>query len=205
MKQDPGTDLHQEWEQRWHGSDQSERLTWLGKLMFRSKIRALTEVVGGLDISSLVEVGCGLGYTLSVYQKLGISCLGIDISPSAIEVCENKGLTVRLQNLEDVEESFDLVSSDGMLEHFLNFEPHAVRLMEISKRYVLLIQPNHESFVGKTLVYLAELLRGRENVFEYNYRMQDFAGVFARNGFVLKTSRPIFADTFRLLLFEKQN
>ena len=205
MKQDPGTDLHQEWEQRWHGSDQSERLTWLGKLMFRSKIRALTEVVGGLDISSLVEVGCGLGYTLSAYQKLGISCLGIDISPSAIAVCENKGLTVRLQNLEDVEESFDLVSSDGMLEHFLNFEPHAVRLMEISKRYVLLIQPNHESFAGKTLVYLAELLRGRENVFEYNYRMQDFAGVFARNGFVLKTSRPIFADTFRLLLFEKQN
>ncbi len=36
------------------------------------------------------------------------------------------------------------------------------------------IQPNHDSFWGKTLAYLAELLRGRENVFEYNYRIKDF-------------------------------
>ena len=74
--------------------------------------------------------------------------------------------------------------------------------------YVLLgwlkkIQPNHDSFWGKTLAYLAELLRGRENVFEYNYRIKDFISVFENNGFKITENYPIFCDVFRLLLFKK--
>ena len=46
----------------------------------------------------------------------------------------------------------------------------------ISNKYVALIQPNHESFIGKTAVYFAELLRGHENIYEYNYRISYSAG-----------------------------
>jgi 2-polyprenyl-3-methyl-5-hydroxy-6-metoxy-1,4-benzoquinol methylase len=204
MTDDRDQNLYQEWEERWEGSEQAERLTLLGKQMFRAKKQVIGKALQGLDVQTVLEAGCGLGHTLQVYQQLGLQASGIDISPSAVAVCCKKGLQAEVKALSDVGQQYDLVSSDGMLEHFLHFEPHAVEIMQASRRYVLLIQPNHGSFVGKTLAYLAELLRGDENVFEYNYRIKDFVEVFAKNGFVLQQSLPIFMDVFRLLLFERQ-
>lgn len=192
------------WDRRWEGSEEKERLTFFGRLMFKAKKKALAGVLSDIRPASVLEVGCGLGHTLALYRDLGLNCRGIDISTHAVAVCRRKGLVAEVKALEEETEKFDLVSSDGMLEHFLNFEPPVLQLIEISSRYLLLIQPNHESFVGKTAVYLAELLRGGENVFEYNYRIRDFVNVFERNGFALARSIPVFFDVFRLLLFEKR-
>ncbi len=195
--------LYDVWDERWKGSDKSERITFLGRRMFKSKITVIHNVVKDLTISSVIEVGCGLGYTLMVYQIAGYKAVGIDVSQHAIDVCQQKELPVKLQKLENVTEHYDLVSCDGMLEHFLHFEPYARHLMRISRNYVLLIQPNHDSFTGKTIAYAAELLRGNENVFEYNYRIKDFISVFANNEFEIVKNVPIFFDVFRLLLFQK--
>ncbi len=196
--------LYKTWDKRWEGSEDVERLTFLGKMMFKSKERVLTNAIKGLSIDTVIEVGCGLGHTMEVYKKNGLSCMGIDVSSHAVSVCRNKGLNVTQRKLEEITEKNDLVSSDGMLEHFLNFEPYARQLMNISSNYVLLIQPNHDSFCGKTLAYLAELIRGRENVFEYNYRIKDFITVFQNNDFEIIKNYPIFCDVFRLLLFKKK-
>ncbi len=195
--------LYETWDKRWEGSEEEERLTIIGKMMFKSKECVLTNAIKGLSINTVIEVGCGLGHTMEVYKNNSLSCVGIDVSSHAVSVCRNKGLNVTQGKLEDVTEKYDMVSSDGMLEHFLNFEPYARQLMNISKNYVLLIQPNHDSFCGKTLAYLAELIRGRENVFEYNYRIKDFITVFQNNGFETIKNNPIFCDVFRLLLFKK--
>lgn len=197
-------ELYQVWDKRWKGSEQAERLTPLGRLMFKAKKKALAKTISGLKVKTVIEVGCGLGYTLDFFYKADFDCIGIDVSLHAVTVCQNKGLPAVLQKLEDVIEQYDLVSSDGMLEHFLNFEPYAQHLMRISRCYVLLIQPNHDSFCGKTLAYLSELLRGDENVFEYNYRIEDFISVFSKYNFKIKKSYPIFFDVFRLLLFKKE-
>ena len=195
--------LYETWDKRWEGSEDEERLTCIGKMMFNAKEKVLATAIKDITITNVIEVGCGLGHTMEVYNKNGLNCVGIDVSYHAVSVCRNKGLNVTQRKLEDITEKYDLVSSDGMLEHFLNFEPYAQLLMNISKNYVLLIQPNHDSFWGKTLVYLAELLRGRENVFEYNYRIKDFITVFQNNGFMITGNYPIFCDVFRLLLFKK--
>jgi len=195
--------LYETWDKRWEGSEEEERLTFIGKIMFKAKEKVLTTAIKDITNANVIEVGCGLGHTMEVYKKNGLNCVGIDVSSHAISVCRNKGLNVTQRKLEDITEKYDLVSSDGMLEHFLNFEPYAQLLMNISKDYVLLIQPNHDSFWGKTLAYLAELLRGRENVFEYNYRIKDFITVFQNNGFMITGNYPIFCDVFRLLLFKK--
>ncbi len=195
--------LYEIWDKRWEGSEEEERLTFIGKMMFKAKESVLTKAVKDLSIDTVIEVGCGLGHTMEVYQKNGLDCEGIDVSSHAVSVCRDKGLNVSQRKLEDISEKYDLVSSDGMLEHFLNFEPYALQLMNISKNYVLLIQPNHDSFWGKTLAYLSELIRGRENVFEYNYRIKDFITVFRNNGFEITKNYPIFCDVFRLLLFKK--
>ena len=195
--------LYETWDKRWEGSEEEERLTFIGKIMFKAKEKVLTTAIKDITNANVIEVGCGLGHTMEVYKKNGLNCVGIDVSSHAVSVCRNKGLNVTQRKLEDITEKYDLVSSDGMLEHFLNFEPYAQQLMNISKDYVLLIQPNHDSFWGKTLAYLAELLRGRENVFEYNYRIKDFITVFQNNGFMITGNYPIFCDVFRLLLFKK--
>ena len=192
------------WEKRWQGSENEEKLTFLGKLMFGAKLKVMSRSLKGLDIKSAIEVGSGLGYTLSLFEHLGYSAIGIDISETSIKVCKNKGLHVRQQSLETVRDTFDLVSSDGLLEHFLNFEPYAMELMRISEKYVLLIQPNHDSFRGKTIAYFAELTKSHKNVFEYNYRIKDFIKVFSNHGFDVVANKPVFFNVFRLLLFKRK-
>ena len=73
----------------------------------------------------------------------------------------------------------------------------------LSSRYVLIIQPNYNSASGQTLAWLANLLRGHVNVYEYNYRLEDFIQVFEDNGFSLRQSEPVFCDVFRILVFER--
>lgn len=204
MSKDPDKQLCDIWDQQWKGSEESERLTFLGRLMFKAKKKVLADIIKALPIQTVLEAGCGLGHTMELYKEKGLDCIGVDVSPHAIATCENKGLRVRLGKVEDVTEQYDLVSSDGMLEHFLHFEPVARQLMRISRRYVLLIQPNHESFAGKTLSYLDTLLRPNANVYEYNYRIRDFIAVFHMNGFDVIKNVPIFFDVFRLLLFERK-
>ncbi|MBF0439224.1 MAG: class I SAM-dependent methyltransferase [Magnetococcales bacterium] len=195
--------LYQAWETRWQTTNDKERLSHLGLLMFHAKKRVLRTVLPVLAPRSVIEVGCGLGHILELYQQAGLNCLGIDVSPSAVRICEKKGLRVELKNVEHETRSFDLVSSDGMLEHFLNFEPMAQHMMRLSGRYVLLIQPNHGSFWGKTLPFLSELMKGDDNVLEYNYRIADFVDCFKQGGFAITMNLPIFADVFRILVFKR--
>lgn len=197
-------ELYDLWEKRWGDSKKrNKKLTFIGRLSRRAKIKVLSRAIKGLEIKTVIEVGCGLGHTQQVFHSAGFDCVGIDVSPYAVAVCKDKGLRSSLRKVEDITEQYSLVSSDGMLEHFLDFEPYAKHLMRISRRYVLLIQPNHDSFCGKTLAYLGGIIRRDKNVFEYNYRMKDFIAVFDRNGFKVVNNYPIFCDVLRLLLFER--
>lgn len=191
------------WDKRWKGSQEKERLTILGKKMFRAKNEIIKKVMSEIRVRSVLEVGCGLGHTLRTFHDAGYECLGIDISHEAVAVCTKKGLKAVTMNVEEMNEQFDLVSSDGLLEHLFDFESIAKHLMRIARQYVLLIQPNHDSIVGKTLVYLSELLMGDKNVYEYNYRIMDFINVFDVNGFKIVRNESIFFDVFRLLLFKR--
>lgn len=197
------SDMKEIWDQRWNGVESKKDLTLLGRFMFKAKKESVRKILKSIQVGSVCEVGCGLGYILEVFKEAGLNYSGIDISSRAVSFCKRKNLNVILKDVRQMSEKYDLISSDGMLEHFLNFEPYALALMKISRRYVLLIQPNHGSFFGKTCVYFSELFGSKENIFEYNYRIKDFVDIFQENGFVLKRNDPVFCDCYRLLLFEK--
>jgi hypothetical protein len=145
-----------------------------------------------------------LGHTGLVFRNAGLEYFGIDISPTAVRVSRSRGLRAEQMDLRDVRGMFDLVASDGLLEHALDFEPLARDMMRISRRHILLIQPNHGSAPGKLLARLSEIFRGRTNVREYDHPLEDFIRVFAAGGFALVRDVPVFADVFRLLLFERR-
>ena len=195
--------LFESWKKRWKDCSGEEKLTVLGKAMFKDKRKVLIRVASGLGVKEVLEAGCGLGETMAVYRELGMDVLGVDISEDAVRLCREKGFDARCMPMQELEQSFELVSSDGMLEHFLNFEPQAREFMRLSSRYVLIIQPNYNSASGQTLAWLANLLRGHVNVYEYNYRLEDFIQVFEDNGFSLRQSEPVFCDVFRILVFER--
>jgi len=194
--------LYNQWESSWK-RDKKHNLTWVGKLTLRFKQKALKEILNITKPSMAIDVGCGLGYTLLTFDRVGIKAIGIDVSPTAIKVCQDKGLNAVQKKMEEVADRYDFVFSDGLLEHFLNFEPYAQHLMRISSRYVCLIQPDHESFSGKTLVYFRDLLKGSKNIFEYNYRIKDFISIFEKYGFKLVLERSVCGRISRLLLFQE--
>ena len=202
--QNPDKNLYHVWDKHWKDLKNSDELTFLGRLMFRSKVKVIGRLLDKINVKSVIEVGCGQGHTLLVFCIKGYDVVGIDVSKNAVTVCQNKGLPVKHMSLEEVTDKYDLVSSDGMLEHFLNFEPYAQHMTKISSRYVMLIQPNHESLSGKSLVYLSQLFKKNKNIHEYNYRIKDFISVFASLGFKVVKDHPVFFDVFRLLLFEKK-
>ena len=204
MPERKNEELYTAWEKRWENAKKKERVSFLGKRMFKAKKEILGKTLEDLKIENAIEIGCGLGNTLEVFPEKGIPYRGIDISLNAVSFCQKRGFHAIQKNVEDVVDQYDLVSSDGMLEHFLDFEPYAKHMMKISKKYVLLIQPNYDSFLGKTLAYLAEIFRSHQNVYEYNYRIKDFIDVFERNDFKLFRNYPIFFNVFRLLLFKKK-
>lgn len=194
--------LYESWNQQWMNAEREDRITLLGRLMFRSKKKLLKAVIKDLAPESILEAGCGLGHTMSIYEELNLNYLGIDISSNAVEFCRGKNLHAVQKDIENVTQTYQLVSSDGMLEHFIDFRYYANHLMRVSNRYVLLIQPNHESFWGRTMVYLSEMIQPNKNVYEYNYRICDFINTFESNGFKTIRNLPIFLDVFRLLVFQ---
>lgn len=205
MIQGQNKKLQEAWNNRWESSHTGRHSTFLSRRMMKAKKKTLRKILENIEAKTVIDVGCGIGRTLEVFRDVGLDYLGIDASSEAVSICQNKELSVLHKDLEEVEETYDLVFSDGMLEHLLNFVPYAQKMMQISKKYVLLVQPNHGSFMGKTLVYFAELLRGRINVYEYNYRIHDFIDTFEENDFSLNENHSIFMDVYRILLFKRKN
>lgn len=202
---DAAEKLYGTWDDHW---SEEQKLTIVGKVFMPIRMKALQETTNRLrrekNIQTAIDTGCGWGHLLKLFQDAGLECVGIDISPHSVAACQRKGLNARVCNVEAETGTYDLVASEGMLEHFLNFEPFARELMRISNRYVLLMQPNHDSFMGRLLWSVTWLVRGEKIVWEYNYRMQDFIDCFDRGGFSVIANQPLILDTSRLLLFERR-
>jgi SAM-dependent methyltransferase len=155
----------------------------------------------------ILDFGCGSGRTLKMFRNLGYeNSIGVDVSQNSMKLCEKNGFKIGKDAFLAKEEgtifkdrSFDMVFADGVLEHFEDFTPIAKEMCRLSKKYVLITQPNHFSLYGR-------ILRKTEHkpVFEYTYRISDFEKAFAKNGFALaRISRFNFREHWALL-FKKE-
>lgn len=134
----------------------------LQKFLINNFFKSIEEMIDGLKVESVLDVGCGEGFTLDRLSKLKKfkELEGIDFSKEAI-LLGNKlhpHLKLKQANIYQLpykDSSFDLVISTEVLEHLENPKKALREIIRVSKKYVLLSVPNEPFF------RLANFLRGK--------------------------------------------
>lgn len=125
----------------------------LKKFFINNFFKVILGLVSGLKIESVLDVGCGEGFTLKKLRekKTGKKFTGVDSSKEAIEIGkkENPDLNLQIGDIYDLkfkDKSFDLVISTEVLEHLEDPERAIKELKRVSKKYLLLSVPNEPWF-----------------------------------------------------------
>lgn len=102
------------------------------------------------DIKKVLEIGCGNGNMLDVFDRNGFEAYGTEISKHRAAYCRLRGLNVfdcDIDNLEPVKKfgPFDIVYSHHVLEHIVDLATHIKELSAITKKkaYLFFEFPNH--------------------------------------------------------------
>ena len=195
------------WEQEWQ---EFKGLNPFGKMLAKAERKTMKKILAKINLkagSKIIDIGCGTGKNLIFFKKLGFkNTVGIDVSKTGLSICNKKGLRLNkdIFNMDATStkfksNKFDLVFSDGLLEHFKDFTPFVKEMCRISKRYVLLFQPNHFSLYGKLISLL-----NRRPVKEYTYSINDYKKSFERFGFDMIYSKGYNFNEHFALLFKRR-
>jgi pseudaminic acid biosynthesis-associated methylase len=119
------------------------------------RVEAWREMIGGLPVTSVLEVGCNLGWNLSYLARLGdYQLVGIEPQADAVRAGQERGdrFTILEGNAFDLpfkDGSFDLVFTSGVLIHIHPRDlPRALAEMErVSRRFLLYVEYDHPTEV----------------------------------------------------------
>lgn len=121
--------------------------------------KTLAKEVKKLKISTILDAGCGEGFTLEFLRKQGIGKTheGIDFLKTAIEIGQKIHPKVTLKQASIYElpykaNSFDLVLCTEVLEHLEKPQDAVKELFRVSKKYVLVSVPNEPIFMGSNFL-----------------------------------------------------
>jgi 2-polyprenyl-3-methyl-5-hydroxy-6-metoxy-1,4-benzoquinol methylase len=134
----------------------------LQKLLIDNFYATLFRQVGKLRPESILDVGCGEGFTLQKLMDRGIGkrLEGIEYLDRAIEIGNkiHPELTLKQGNIYDLpykDNEFDLVLCTEVLEHLEEPEKALKELKRVAKRYCIISVPNEPLFM------LGNFLRGK--------------------------------------------
>lgn len=113
------------------------------------------------EVNRYLDVGCGVGRALKYCFKKRIKCVGFDFSEKAINLAKkilNPKIEILIadgEKLPFTEESFDLVSSLGTIEHFTSPAKGLEQIKRITKKggQILLVVPNSYWILSKLTLY----------------------------------------------------
>jgi SAM-dependent methyltransferase len=105
----------------------SSLFRWLHeRLNINREISAVRKIVGRSNFS-LLDIGCGTGWTTNIWQRIGVRVTGLEPSRIRGELAQKRyGFRVISCYVEELEsnEMFDVVTMRHVIEHFE--DPHAV-------------------------------------------------------------------------------
>jgi 2-polyprenyl-3-methyl-5-hydroxy-6-metoxy-1,4-benzoquinol methylase len=112
----------------------------------------LEDMVGG---RRLLDVGCGAAHLVRVAMDRGWTALGIDLSPSAIELARRWGINVEVADFmsQEVSPDYDVITMIEVVEHLSQPAHFLKRAEEVLKPggLLYLTTPNFESLSRRAL------------------------------------------------------
>jgi cyclopropane fatty-acyl-phospholipid synthase-like methyltransferase len=73
------------------------------------------------DKISVLDIGCGVGYFLSVLKEKNIHSMGLEVDAFQVDFCKSNGLNVTDSDVSNLDEKkFDLIVMFDVLEHLTN-------------------------------------------------------------------------------------
>lgn len=121
---------------------------WLFELQ---KKCLLVRLAGGLNRGKMVDIGCGSGYTASLFARNGWEVTGVEFSDeTAVHARETYRINV-MTSVSELKGPFDLILINHVLEHY--FDPEQLihecgRLLSPGGRLVVAV-PNFSSFQAR--------------------------------------------------------
>ena len=170
---------------------------------------------------SILDVGCGTGSHLELYQRYKCNLYGLDLSPSMLNVArERLGDTARLDlgdatDMPYEDNKFDLVISMLSL-HEMPPETRSTVLNEIKRVLkndgrILLIdfhpgpyQPL-QGWVSKLIIFFSELVAGREHFRNYRHflAMGGLSALTNQHNLKVEKRQILAGGTFATILYVK--
>lgn len=135
----PGSEAY--WEQRYAAGGNSGEGSYSKLASFKADV--INTFVAKHNVHSVIEFGCGDGNQLSLSKYPNY--LGLDVSPTAIELCNEKFSSDKTKSFlltsEYNNQSADLTLSLDVIYHLIEdsvFEGYMSALFSASKRYVII-------------------------------------------------------------------
>lgn len=121
-----------------------------------SKLLKQKDILGYRKGAKVLDIGCGDGKYLLAKQEKGCSCFGVDINEEALRRLKekNKNIDTFFGNLWEaglMNESFDIVNLDSVLEHIAEPEKLLNEIKRVMKKNAILrvVVPNSSSLTYK--------------------------------------------------------
>jgi len=132
------------------------------RLLLDNFFRNLTNLTAAKKVDSILDVGCGEGFTLNRLKKQGIGkkLEGIEYLQAAIDLGKKTYPDIKITKgtiyeLPYKDNSFDLVLCTEVLEHLEDPQKALKELVRVSNKYLVISVPNEPFFM------LAQLIRGK--------------------------------------------
>lgn len=223
MNSDPGETIH--FKKAWQTCPESLYNHWTSgepenqvQLAFRNHWTLFKEFMdhdhygGGKRV---LEVGCGRGSLSCYFSSAGYECTLLDVSPHAIEIAKKIFQANQLQgsflvgdacSLSFPDQSFDVVFSIGLLEHFEDSDSSLVeqiRVLASGGLFLGYIVPHYQNNVQSQYDWINEILKGycadqeeivalKPNLFRSDKGSERYLPILQREGLVLTGASGVY-------------
>ena len=151
----------------------------------------LAEKLNVQKADSVLDIACGKGDWLQACAEIGASVCGIDISENAINTCRERipggeFLCQPAETLPYSDNSFDVITCLGSLEHFLDQENAIREMFRVARpnARILILVPNSDF-----LTYRLGLYRGtnQQAVHETLRSLDEWRKMITNNGLTIES------------------
>ena len=150
--------------------------------------------------SFVLEVGCGAGGILTIFENNGHKVKGIDLGKEYVEYgIKNQGLNLEVGVLSDIrlEKDPDIIIYSHVLEHILDLNKELQTITKyITKDTIVYIEVPGIKEIHKN--YESNILKYFQNAHTFHFTLESLTNLFSKHGFELICGNQFVQSVFKL-------